>query len=203
MKLLKKRNIDWIFLIIGLLLLSMEIAKQYYLFFVYFDRHYNVWYFPFQLCSIPMYLCIVRFFLNERNYMKKECIDTFLQDFTLLGGIGALAVPDGFIYPNHMFLTLHGYLWHVILILISVLMFYYRLADSSMRGFLKSLVVFLPSTVLAEVINVVLHPFGDCDMFYISPYHLSTQPILHWIDGQIGRTLGILFYVILMFLEHI
>ena len=42
----------------GLLLAFFELYKQGFLYFVVNGRCYNWWYFPFQLCSIPMYLCL-------------------------------------------------------------------------------------------------------------------------------------------------
>ena len=41
----------------GLVLMFMEAYKQCFLFYLN-GFHYNWWYFPFQLCSVPMYLCL-------------------------------------------------------------------------------------------------------------------------------------------------
>ena len=65
----------------------------------------------------------------------------------------------------------------------------------SLRGYLKSLVLFLFCAVLAELINISLRSYGDCDMFYISPYHLSSQPVFRDIDAIVGRPLGIVIYL--------
>ena len=43
----------------GVVLLVMEVMKQVFIFSVLNQgRYYNWWYVPFQLCSVPMYLCL-------------------------------------------------------------------------------------------------------------------------------------------------
>ena len=91
--------------------------------------------------------------------------------------------------------SLHGYLWHILLILLSLYLTLQGLSDTRKGAFWKTLPVFFTAALLAEVLNVLLHPFGDCDMFYISPYHLSSQPVFREIDRVIGRGPGILLYL--------
>ena len=43
----------------GLILLASEIWKQWTLTFQLNHGVYNFWYFPFQLCSVPMYVCLI------------------------------------------------------------------------------------------------------------------------------------------------
>ena len=49
----------------GVILALMELYKQAFLYFIEFDGRYDWWYFPFQLCSIPMYLCLAVPFLRS------------------------------------------------------------------------------------------------------------------------------------------
>lgn len=187
-------------LMLGFLLLFMELWKQLYLYFFVFDRQYRVWYLPWQLCSMPIYLCLI-YGVGMLVSGRKGSSDTFrplavfMADYGLLGGVAALLVPDGFTWPEHPLLTLHGYLWHILLILLSLYLTLQGLSDIRKRAFLKTLPIFFTAALLAEVLNVLLHPFGDCDMFYISPYHLSSQPVFQEIDRVIGRGPGIFLYL--------
>ena len=45
--------------ICGLVLAVSELYKQSFLYFIVSQGRYNWWYFPFQLCSVPMYLCLI------------------------------------------------------------------------------------------------------------------------------------------------
>ena len=47
-----------VLVICGLVLAVSELYKQGFLYFVAGQGRYNWWYFPFQLCSVPMYLCL-------------------------------------------------------------------------------------------------------------------------------------------------
>ena len=102
----------------GVLLALMELYKQAFLYVIEFHGHFDWWYFPFQLCSIPMYTCLAAPLLHSEKTLRRAA--TFLQDFGLLGGIMALAVPPGLMHP-YWTMTLHGFLWHFILLFLGLL----------------------------------------------------------------------------------
>ena len=102
---LPDRTYDRILFSCGLFLLLTECYKQCFLYFIIDKRHYDWWFFPFQLCSLPMYLCLLLPFLKHKSMKTAVC--TFLQDFNLLGGLAALIVSEGF-RGIHWTLTLHG-----------------------------------------------------------------------------------------------
>lgn len=184
----------------GFLLLLMEIWKQLTLWLIVGKGKYNVWYFPFQLCSLPMYISLLYGVLRTRKGSRveiwKQACMTFLQDYGFLGGMMALLFHEGLMHPGHPFLTAHGFLWHGIMLLMALYIHKTGLSDLSMRGFRFTLPMFGLSALLAEGSNVALHRYGDCDMFYISPYHLSSQPVFCSIDAIIGRPAGIVLYLI-------
>lgn len=234
-----KQKEGLVLLCTGLFLCAAEIWKQLYLYFVVFGRNYHVWYLPWQLCSMPMYLCILYGILSRSEHAARavsvsaacasgpenaartaasglsasapvpenavrrsslrtaalRLIATFLADYGMLGGIAALIVHSGFTFPAYPLLTLHGYLWHITLILLSLYITKHRLADITKAGFCQTLPLFFSLAAIAELLNISLHRFGDCDMFYISPYHLSSQPVFSEIDRLLGRIPGIFLYL--------
>lgn len=181
----------------GLLLAFMELYKQAFLFFVVNGERYDWWYFPFQLCSVPMYLCLALVRIRSRDFFRVAA--TFLQDFSLLGGFLALAVPPGLMHP-YWTLTLHGFFWHFILIFIGLLCAMTKSADYSLRGYFRSLALFFPCCLIAIFINVAAGPTADADMFYLSPYHASSQPVFHEISMALGIFPGMLLYILAMIL---
>ena len=56
---MRYRKTDGFFFTCGLFMLSGEIWKQLTLTFILGGGQYNWWYFPFQLCSIPMYILLI------------------------------------------------------------------------------------------------------------------------------------------------
>lgn len=190
---LSDRTYDRILFLCGLFLLLTELYKQFFLYFIIDHRHYDWWYFPFQLCSLPMYLCLLLPFLKKG--VVKTSLYTFMQDFNLLGGVAALIVSEGFRHI-HWTLTLHGYVWHLLLVLIGLFVFVGRRSDLSKKGYLRTLPIFAVSCILATIINVIAPGHGQADMFYISPYYPSTQPIFHELALKIGILPANLLYLL-------
>lgn len=190
----------------GLLLFFLEAFKQGFLFFIENKLRFSWWYFPFQLCSVPMYLCLLLPFVRTERTFGVLC--SFLQDFSLLGGIMALAVPPGLMHP-YVVMTLHGFVWHFILLFIGIYCAALPPACTSLRllwrEYARTLPILFFCSALALLINIFAGP--EADMFYISPYFPSSQPIFHNLSLALGIIPGIFLYVLAMaaagFLVHI
>ncbi len=197
--------------ILGFLLLGSEIWKQWYLTERVYG-YYWVWYFPFQLCSLPLYLCPVYSFVPEKG---RHRISLFLMDFTLMGGVAAFMDTSGMHYPAPA-LTVHSYCWHFILIFLGS-MVGFRLAGRRrwkarnnlpageerppllrMRDFLPTLPFWAAGVVIATVLNLCLWQYGEISMFYISPFEPSTQIVFRDIAGRYGIAAGNLAYLAAM-----
>ena len=102
----------------GLILAASELYKQGFLYYIVNGRSYDWWYFPFQLCSVPMYLCLAVPLLSRPEYARaRRTACTFIQDYGLLGGFMALAEPSGLLH-SYWTLTLHGLCSHFMKILL-------------------------------------------------------------------------------------
>lgn len=190
---LKMNNL--VLAITGIILAAGEIYKQLFFYYMIDDRHYDWWLFPFQLCSLPMYLCLLLPFIH--NTGKRQTICTFLLDFNMMGAIATFIDPSGILH-DYWTLTLHGLLWHLILIFIGFFIIFTRQADLSPEGFRATLPLFAVFCIIAEILNIVLHPYGAINMFYISPYGVSTQLVFADIDRIFGRIIGIALYILAM-----
>lgn len=184
------QRLPGILFLCGALLAVSEVYKQLFLYIVVNEGHYDWWYFPFQLCSLPMYLCLLLPLL--RRPWQRDVVYTFLRDFALLGGIMALAEPSGLMHP-YWTLTLHGLLWHLALIFISLLISFGRLGSASLQGYLHSLLLLAFFCGIATLINIKTH--GAADMFYISPYYPVSQVVFHQFSLQCGIAAGIVVYL--------
>ena len=177
----------------GLLLAATECWKQLFLYYVVNEQTYNWWYFPFQLCSLPMYFCLILPLVPSRDGQRVLC--TFMQDFNLLGGVMALAEPSGLMHP-FLVLTLHGFIWHFILIFIGLYCAFAGLGGQSLSEFADTLPFFCGCAAAATFINVASHPYGNADMFYISPYYPNGQVVFHQIALTIGTVPGNILYLL-------
>lgn len=189
----KGSRLVYLLFLCGILLAVTECWKQLFLYYVVNQQTYNWWYFPFQLCSLPMYFCLVLPFVFSSK--KKTVLCTFMQDFNLLGGIMALAEPSGLFHP-YWLLTLHGLVWHLLLIYIGLVIAFSHLSDTSFMGFVRTLPLFFGCCIIASVINRTAKPLGQADMFYISPYYPSAQIIFHEIALKFGISIGNTVYLL-------
>ena len=179
----------------GVLLALMELYKQA---FLILSKNILIWRLPSRhggLCSIPMYICLAAPLLHSEKTLRRAA--TFLQDFGLLGGIMALAVPPGLMHP-YWTMTLHGFLWHFTLLFLGLLSCMSGIAGHERRDYMDILPFFFLCCVIACVINIAAGPTADADMFYISPFHPSSQPVFHEIACTAGIFWGNLLYVVSM-----
>lgn len=182
-----KKQIRFLF-ICGIVMLLSEVWKQYCITFIINEHTYNWWYFPFQLCSIPMYLCLLLPFVPPKI---QEVFLTFLMTFGLMGGFFTFFDTSGLHYP-YIPLTIHSYLWHVLLIIIGITT---GLSQNTCKTFSGSTFCYLLCCIIATVFNIIFHPYGTINMFYISPYYKMGQKVFKNIALLAGNTAGILIYI--------
>lgn len=200
---------DVFFFACGILMLCSEVWKQFTLTFVIGGGRYNWWYFPFQLCSIPMYILLAYPWLRRSN--TRRTLLTFLMCYCLLGGVAVFADTSGLHYPLRA-LTIHSYLWHILLIILGVTagITYLRLLRANkkkalfsrslktafpLRPFLYSSLLYLACCLIAELLNLSLDRFGTINMFYINPDYRMQQVVFRDLLPILGNTGVILFYI--------
>ena len=181
--------------ILGALMILAEIGKQW------FVRRYvypngATWFFPWQLCSIAMYASFLAPFLRGK---ARDALLAFLGSFSLLAAVIALLVPGDMLRPQ-IALFSHSFAYHAVMVAESIAAICILVRRETKPPFRSALVIFLVTAAVSEVINVVCHSFfGDrkpvANMFNITPYHPSTQPVFHEIAVTLGILPEILIYL--------
>lgn len=186
-------HIETVLTAVGIFMALSELWKQYVLTFCVNGGTYDWWYFPFQLCSIPMYLLILLPFFRRSHIQR--VFYTFLMDFSLLGGIFVFLDTTGMHYPIPA-LTVHSYLWHIALIGIGLVCGLSGIADYTWRGFRMSALLFGILCLLAEILNLSIGRIADINMFYISPYYEMSQAVISDMTRRFGNPVRIVFYLL-------
>ena len=118
-----------------------------------------------------------------------------MYNYNLLGAVMVFVDPSGLMHP-YWTLTLHGFIWHILLIFIGLLIAFSRMVLPTAKGFWQSTAVFAVGCVIATIINVTSHPYGNADMFYITPYYANTQIVYSQIAAKFGIFAGNTVYVL-------
>ena len=197
---IRRSNAKRILFCSGILLVILEVYKQLFLYVVVNGMQYDFWYFPFQLCSMAMYLCILLPLLPAR---MRTVAYTFLFSFSLPGALLALLFPDDML-RGYVSLTAHGFLWHAILVWIALVVRRAGIADRSGTGFVRAMLLYLFLCLLAVLLNIGLRKYAVYgaypSMFYLSPYEKTGQFFFRVIAERFGIPAELILYIILYIL---
>ena len=174
---------------VGIVLAVLEIYKQFFLTYVR-NGNYSWSDFPFQLCSIGMYLCLVYSFLPGK---WKKCVQTFFMTFGMLGGIVAFIEPTSSFHA-YVTLTVQSLLWHTILLMLGLYFAMERRLQHNFLGkkelwldFYGAMVLYIEAAVIAIVLNSLFCRIssGTMNLFFLGPSSPNAY-LLNDIYNQLG-----------------
>lgn len=157
-----------ILLVIALVLLCGETHKILFYYYVIGKGSIQWNVFPFQLCTIPMYLCVAVNLTRRENV--RDTIYTFLCTYNLMGGFLALLEPSGLSH-GYWTMTLHSFIWHILLVFIGFFLIASGRGPKTGRDFGRATVLFLILCIMAFTINLIYFRAsnGEINMFFVGP----------------------------------
>ena len=176
---------------VGGFLLLTEVYKI--LFHIYVDPYdWGFWgCFPFQLCSVPMYLslwCAVC-----RNQKVNSWLYECMFAVNMFGGLMAFIEPSG-IQHGDVTLTAHAYIWHMLLIFLGLYLYCSKRACIDRSGYKKAAVSYLVSCAAAQGLNLLFA--GKINCFYISPYVISPLAVFKNIYAACGWLVNMVLLIL-------
>ena len=177
----------------GIFLLLSEIYKQLFYYYFIGQRSYQWWIFPFQLCSVPMYLCIIAPLLKPGKI--QQGMYNFMMIYNLLGGFMAFVEPSGITHA-YWTLTLHAFIWHMMLVFIGLYLAFSDRAGKTMKDYRAASVTFLCLSGIAFCINLIFWKAaeGDINMFFVGP-RISPLIVFEWIAETFGWYVSTALYL--------
>ncbi len=182
----------------GLLLLFLEVYKQFYSYFILNDREYDFGFFPFQFCSLPLYLFLLLPFLPHCRI--KELLTEFAALYGTMGGCLVMAYPA---FYDRVSLCVHTMVWHTVMISVGVfLLFAKGYGKSWRREVLGASLPFLISVGVATLLNVCLYRFSSAspnplNLYYLSPYYPTRFLVVREVRELFGWLPSVLCYILL------
>lgn len=195
------RTFRTVMLSTGLLLILSEVYKQLYYLWAAGGEGYDWYIFPFQLCSVPMYLSVAVGCMKKGRVRDALC--QYLATVGMLGGIMAYAEPSG-ILNAHYFTLIHSCLWHALLIFLALYILFTGNACRTFRQYRSALVVLAGVVLCATALNILFRNKPDFNMCYISPFYNTPLAVFKDFDiffkglfGQYpGRIVSVLIYIL-------
>lgn len=187
--------------IFSLILLGCEVFKQFFWFEFY--GYYRFEIFPFQFCSVPIYVAI---FATVIPWDKvKDVCYRFLAFYGIIGGLAVMLVPNAVLYTYFIPMSIHAMLWHTVLVVMGIYLIISRGYGRNLREMLTPAVVFACFVALAILGNILVYnlhlntpacqPGDKLSMFYISPYYPTELPLLGAVQN-ISYPLFVLCYLL-------
>ena len=179
------RRLERLVFILGCCMIAAEIFKQWFVCRYLYSGVRSMWFFPWQLCSMAMYCSFALPFTKGK---ARDAVLVFLCTFSVIGAVVALVVPADMMRPQ-IVLFCHSFLYHAAMLL---------LVRKTRVRFWPSAVLFFGMASVAEIINLISHFLIpdislQANMFYITPFYPTTQPVF----DQIARHCGIFVEIIL------
>ncbi len=199
------RTVRRILLVIWIAMVILECYKQLVFSMSMEDgiaRWEYQWYaFPFQFCSTPLYALPFVIFLKDGKV--RDAVMTFFSGFSLFAGLAVMLYPND-VFISEIGINIQTMIHHGSQVAVGVFLVAYNRHRMNCKSFMGSLAVFGCFVVAAMLLNVVVHhglvACGMADttfnMFFISPYHDCTLPVLSAVDPLVPYPVFFLIYLL-------
>lgn len=187
----------------GIIALILEILKQLIWSFNY-DTVTNIvtwdyqWYaFPFQLCTTPIYVSITCLFLKKGKV--RDYLLSYMAYITILGSIATMIMPDSCLTTD-ILVNIHTMWLHFGSFVVSVYLLMTGEVKTNIEELKKAVIPFLILVTVANTMNIVIYNIGilgeeTFNMFYISPYFISSLPVFDVIQNHVPYIVYLLTYI--------
>lgn len=198
------RGVRIICFVLWLIIAVLEVYKQ--LVFTYevvggaIVADYQWYAFPFQLCSTPLYILPFVAFLPDGKL--RDAVIAYMIAFSIFGGLCVYVFP-GDVFIKTVGINIQTMVHHGIQIVAGVYLASRYRRSLKLGYYLKGGAVFAVLVLIAMVMNIAVQKAlyaGGIDetfnMFYISPYHTCTLPVLSMIYPLVPYPVFLAIYVV-------
>jgi len=191
--------------IYGIVALILELTKQIIWSFNYNEITNTVtwdyqWYAaPFQLCTTPIFASVICLFLKEDSKIRKALL-SYMAYVTILGSFMTMIIPDS-CFTSDILINIHTMWLHLGSFVVSIYLIMSGAVKIDKQSFKLAFYVFLVFVIIAEILNIGIYNSGilngeTFNMFYISPYFISTLPVFDMIQQNVPFILFLLIYIV-------
>ena len=187
MRSLSERKLNRLLRLLGGIMLGLEVLKDFILAVI---GAFSVGYLPLHLCSIAMFVC-----LYYGAHPNSECCGQILYSVCFPGAMCALLFPDWTMLPILHFQSLHSFLYHTLLVQVSLAPVVTGRIRPGIGQVWKSMAFLVLTALPVGLLNHLLHTNY---MFLGHPSAGSPLELLGRIPGRFGYIAGYFLLVLLV-----
>ena len=200
----KEKKLKIILFVYGFGALILEILKQIIWSFDYdmvnniVSWDYNWYAFPFQLCTTPIFASIICLFVKKGK--AREMILSYMAYITILGSLATYLYPES-CFVKTILVNIHTMYLHCGSLVVSLYLLLSGEVEVKFKNVVNGYIIFLFFAFLAEIMNIVMYQSGilgseSFNMFYISPYFISSLPLFDIIQKNTPFIIFLLIYLL-------
>lgn len=150
------------------------------------------------LCTTPIYISLICLLLKKGKL--RDSLLSYLAFFTILGSISTIILPES-CFVEDILVNIHTMYLHLGSFVVSVYLLFTKEIKINKKNFISATIVFLSLTTIAEILNISIYHSGilngeTFNMFYISPYFISSLPVFDIIQKNVPYILYLLIYIV-------
>lgn len=205
------KQLKIILAIYGIIALILELIKQIIWSFNY-DPITNIvtwdyeWYAaPFQLCTTPIFVSLICLFLKDNKFRKS--LLSYMAFITILGSFMTIILPES-CFVETIEINIHTMWLHCGSFVVSIYLLISGEVKLNKKNLKNSFIIFLIFVAIAQILNITIYNSGllngeTFNMFYISPYFISTLPVFDVIQQNVPYILYLIIYIVAITLGSI
>jgi len=153
---------------------------------------------PFQLCTMPIYVCLICLFLKKGRL--RDSLLSFMAYVTILGSVATAIIPND-VFVRDVLINIHTMWLHLGSLVVSVYLLMSKEVTVSRKDFIRAIITFVIFILIANTLNIIVYNSGvlngeTFNMFYISPYFESTLPVFDKIYTMVPYPVFLLIYFV-------
>lgn len=196
-----ERQVRAVVLTVTVIVAVLEIYKQIVYTFSYTDGTFTTdyqWYiFPWQFCSIPMYVGLLAGLTPKGRIHEASC--SFLATYAMFAGLCVM------LYPNTVFIDWIGVniqtmFCHGSMLTVGIYLLYTGYVKRSHRTILKAIPVFAAAVGVAVVLNEIFFHTSltggeEVNLFFISPHAEPSLPVYSLVQAVVPYPWCLVIYI--------
>ncbi len=197
----KAKQVRGILLVISIVVVVLEIYKQINYTFTPTETGILAdfqWYaFPWQFCSMPMYIGLLAGILPEGKLHNALC--AFLATYSIFAGACVMFYP-GDVFTHTLGINIQTMICHGTMLSIGIFLLATGYVKAEHKTILQAIPVFSTAVVLAMIMNELAHWTGftggeTFNMFFISPYEDPSLPVYSIVQQYVPYPFCLIIYI--------